>query len=214
LHWSGALGGLCVRYPPGSNCQEPSRVDGSVHRADSGFQFQGCRWGSTHGMPRNPGEPYHHPMMVPPVPENAVLCQAGAGNLTGFVRRRLLSAEAAVCFTRNSHRHCNQTRPMRNAICSLFHLLATVSAPSHSSTSPKAWPDRGPSNITNNRACRGTVADPLAETRHLSGNVFHRTQGHHRGAAPCQPQPVRFARVGEKNPRHVAGRLVVQQTRF
>jgi hypothetical protein len=129
LHWSGALGGLCMRYPPGSNCQEPSRVDGSVHRADSGFQFQGCRWGSTHGMPRNPGEPYHHPMMVPPVPENAVLCQAGAGNLTGFVRRRLLSAEAAVCFARNSHRYCNQTRPMRNAICSLFHLLATVSAP-------------------------------------------------------------------------------------
>lgn len=59
-----------------------------------------------------------------------------------------------------------------------------------------------------------TAADPLAETRYPPGIVSHRTQGCHGGAAPCQPQPVRFARVGEKNPRHVAGRLVVQQTRF
>ena len=97
-------------------------MDGSVHSADSGFQFQGCRWGSTHGTPRNPGEPYHHPMMVPPVPEHAVLCQAGAGNLTGFVRRRLLSAEAAVCFTRDSHSALQSNTP--NEKC---HLLSVSS---------------------------------------------------------------------------------------
>lgn len=192
----------------------------SLHRSILGPGFGGRH----HGMPGGLGSGTRTaPNDGITTTQDGRCCQSGAGGTTGFVRSRILSAEAAVWLT---GKRClaigvkNQPAQSEANLISSFHLLAAVSvlqATDPRSCQDLAWPDRGPSGH-NQQPCM--PGDPncglLTIARHLSDRCFQGSNFvHPGGAAPCQPHPrsggvYSFCTGLVSNTTH-CGRLVVWQ---